>query len=186
VAAAIAATAIACVRAGAPVLGRALVVGALAIGPFAFGDGARLARATEAPEIDEIVARLHEREDWRGRPVYTNAPLLPLVLERDDAPRVGAVHYLVQADQLHELTRLSNPDNGQRAALLTLVRKGFGCPALLPGDVKPEDVAGALFVLVDDPRLSLVLSNERWEPWLETVYASERVRIATVRTEAAP
>lgn len=186
VAAAIVATAIACVRAGWSVPGRALVVGLLAIGPFAFADGARLARASEAPELDEIVARLHERADWRDKVVYTNAPLLPLVLARADAPRVAAVHYLVQADQIYELTRLSDPDNGQRDALLARLRDGFGSPALLPGDLKPQDAAGALFVLVDDPRLSLVLPNDRWEPWLDTVYASERVRIAFVREEASP
>ncbi len=185
VATAILAAAIACVRVGSAAWGRALVVGVLAIGPFVFADGARLARASEAPEVDEIVARLRERDDWRETPLYTNAPLLPLVLERRDAPPHGEVHYLVQADQIYELNRLSDPDNGQRERLLALLREGFGAPALLPGDVKPRDVAGALFVLVDDPRLSLVLPSERWEPWLETVYASEAVRIAIVRTEAA-
>jgi hypothetical protein len=181
---ALAAAAIACVRLGRRAAGRGIVLVALALGPFAFADGARLAVAKESPEIDEIVARLRERDDWRARSVYTNAQLLPIVLARAGAPDVGAVHYLVQADQVYELARLSDPDNGQREALHGRLREGFGSAAVLPGDLRPSDVsAGALFVLVDDPRLELVLPSAEWDPWLEPVYASDRVRIAVVREE---
>ncbi|HET6585409.1 MAG TPA: hypothetical protein VFG69_18250 [Nannocystaceae bacterium] len=184
VATAAAAAAIACVRANRPRWAIATCVVVLALGPFAFADDVGLRRERESPEIDETLARLREREDWRARPIYTNSPLLPIVLARSDAPATGAVHYLVQADQLYELVRLSDPDNGQRAALLEHLRAGFGSPAILPGDLAPDDVPDdALFVLVDDPRLELVLPSERWEPVLEPLVAGERVRISAVRPE---
>ncbi|MEX1364131.1 MAG: hypothetical protein AB1Z98_13470 [Nannocystaceae bacterium] len=155
----------------------------LAAGPLAFGDGARLARRLHSPALDQAVARLREHPQWQARPIYTNEPLLDAYLRRGGGLPDREVHYLVQADQLYELTTLSNPDNGQRAALLAALREGFYGIPVLPDELDPASVpAGAVFVLREDARLSLVMPPERWDPWLRVVHPGVGLRVA-VRTE---
>ncbi|HWB76039.1 MAG TPA: hypothetical protein VG755_13815 [Nannocystaceae bacterium] len=183
---AIAATAVACARAGRARIGVAIAVSLACIGPFGFDDGARLRRDREAPELDEIVARLAEHPDWRTRPIYTNAPLLAAHLQRVD-PERATVHYIVQADQLHELVALANPEWGQRERLFATIDEEFYGVPVLPDGLTPGKLPrDALLVLVDDPRLELVLPSARWEPWLELEVASLRVRIAEIREESRP
>ena len=181
---AIASTAVACARAGRARVGVAIAVLLACIGPFGFDDGARLRRDREAPELDEIVARMNEHPDWRTRPIYTNAPLLAAHLRRIDPERPAAVHYIVQADQLHELVALANPEWGQRERLFATIREEFYGVPVLPDGLTPGKLPhDALLVLVDDPRLELVLPAARWDPWLELQVASLRVRIAEIRGE---
>lgn len=179
---AITAAAIACARAGFVRPAIATVVLLAAIGPLGFAEGVRLRREREAPELAEIVARLDERPEWRERPIYTNAPLLAAHLRRVDPQRPAAVHYIVQADQLHELVALANPEWSQRQRLLDALSRDFYGVPVLPDALAPQQLpAGALFVLVDDPRLELVLPAARWDAWLAPAVASLRVRIATLR-----
>lgn len=161
-----------------------VVAGAvIAAGPMAFGGGSQLARASHSPALDEMVARVADHPEWKGRPLYTNEPLLAAYLRR-----VGAgerdVRYLVQADQLHELSALSNPDNGQRQALLAALRQDFYGTPVLPDELEPEAVPlGAVFLLRDDPRLELVMPSERWDSALRVVHPGLGMRVA-LRTAA--
>lgn len=166
-------------------LAHAILGALLGVGALAYGEGARIGRHQHSPGLDDIVERLREHPEWDGRPVYTNEPLLAAFLERStDAggvPRLD-VRYLVQADQLHELTSLANPTHGQRRALVAALRQGFYGTPVLPDELAPETVPqGSIFVLRDDPRLVLVMPAEAWSPWLEVVHADVATTIA-VRT----
>lgn len=170
--------------AGLARLAHALLGVLLGIGVLAYGEGARIARKQHSPALDDVAASLREHPEWNGNPLYTNEPLLAAFLEQADADQRFDVRYLVQADQLHELTALANPANGQRQALLAALREGFYGTPVLPDELDPETVpADAVFVLRDDPRLELVMPPERWDPWLRVVKPGAGTKIA-VRTAA--
>ncbi|MCX4241959.1 hypothetical protein [Paraliomyxa miuraensis] len=172
--------------AGLPALARVPLATLLALGPVVFGDGARIARHQHSPTLDRMVLRLREHPDWAGRPIYTNEPLLAEMFERGGGLPGSTVHYLVQADQLHELTSLSNPNNGQRQALLQALRLGFYGAPVMPDELTPSAVpAGAVFVLREDSRLALVMPPELWDPLLEVVYPGGGMTIA-LRREGGP
>jgi hypothetical protein len=185
IAIAIVAAAIACARAGRPRWAAAIVIVLVALGPLGFDEGAQLRRDRVSPELDEVVTRLDEHRQWRERPIYTNAPLLAAHLRRIDPERPGAVHYLVQADQLHELVALSNPQWSQRTRMLAAIGDEFyGIPVLPDALVPTRLPTDALLVLVDDPRLALVMPAERWDPQLELLSTSLHVRIAQLKPGA--
>ncbi|MBX7080142.1 MAG: hypothetical protein K1X88_13180 [Nannocystaceae bacterium] len=182
VAVAVCAAVIALARAGALGPARALLLALLVVAPWGFGDGVRLRRDREAPELAEILARLREDPGLHERPIYTNVPLLAAAVQREPLP-LGRVHYLVQADQLHELVALSNPDNGQRQRLLAALQRDFYGTPVFPDALAPEQLPDdAVLVLVDDARLSLVMPPERWDDALVVRSGSARLRIAELRS----
>ncbi len=148
----------------------------------AFDEHTGLRRDRETPELAEAAARIMEQPRWSSRPIVTNAPLLGLWLRRQAPDTDPDVRYLVQADQLYELVRLSNADVGQRAALIEGLRTALPDPPILPGELTPQHVPeDALFVLVDDARLSLVMPPERWDGRLRLLHAGLRVRVLEVQ-----
>ncbi len=186
VAVAVASASVALAGAGRPTLARLSMGGLLALGPIALGDGSRIARRQQASMLDPMVARLAEHPEWAERPLYTNVPLMAAYLERGGALPGREVHYLVQADQLHELTTLSNPANGQRARLLAALRQGFYGRPVFPDELSPDTVpAGAVFVLTDDPRLELVMPPARWADVLRVIHPGRGMAIAVVGQEGS-
>lgn len=154
----------------------------LALGPLAFGEGSQLARVQHSPALDQAVVRLREHPEWASRTIYTNEPLLDAYLRRSGGLSGRDVRYLVQADQLHELSTLANPGNGQRQALLDALRQGFYGVPVFPGELRPDALPpGVVFVLRDDARLPLVLPPERWAGWLRDVHPGVELRIAVLR-----
>jgi hypothetical protein len=172
---AILATAIAVGRAGFGAAAGVAVAGLLCVGPWGFADGTGLSTERTSPELQEIRARLDEDPRLHHRPIFTNAPLLSAVLPGEP---FGPVHYIVQADQLHEIVTLTNPSWGQREAVLQSLGRGFyGIPAFAD-TFTPEGIpADAVLVLVDDPRLALVMPSELWDPVLRVHTASATLRI---------
>ncbi|MBL4683650.1 MAG: hypothetical protein JKY37_03595, partial [Nannocystaceae bacterium] len=151
----------------------------LALGARHFGDGARIGRRTQAAALDEMVERLKEIDPDGTRPVVTNEPILAAYLSRSGAQCDRPVYYLVQADQVHELTMLTNPANGQRERVFAALAQGlYGTPifpdALSPGRLPPR----ALLALTADPRLALVMPPELWRDALSVVSHSPRVTIS--------
>lgn len=183
-AAAATATIVAVGRAG---FATAAAVGAVALalaGPLGFADGTGLLRTRSAPALEEIHTRLGDDPKLRDRPLYTNAPLLSSVLDRG---RWGPVHYIVQADQLHEIVALTNPMSGQRQRVLDALSRGFyGIPVFADAFTPDALPADAVLVLVDDPRLDLVMPPEIWEPALRLHTASANMRIMELRSPEAP
>lgn len=157
-----------------------LVVGGLvAVGPFGYADGARLARVQQASGLDQAVSRLREHPEWKPRSVFTNLGLLSTYMQRSGQLPGWRIHYLVQADQLHELTALANPNNGQREAILDALRQGFYGRPIFPEELRPEDVpVGAIFVLREDTRLPMVMPPPQWDGWLRVVHPGTPVTVS--------
>ena len=110
--------------------------------------------------------------------IYTNAHLLGPYLERR-LPDVE-VFDLATPDQFKELSAGTNPDNGQRAAILRLYTSDLFGRMLLP-PVSPEDLGnGALLALRTDPRLGTLLPDELWSKRLEVLVQTPMFRIARV------
>jgi hypothetical protein len=188
---AFAAAAMALGGAGRARLAHAILGALLGLGALAYGDGARIARRQHSPGLEDTIAHLREHPEWDGRRVYTNEPLLAAFVERSSRAAEGMptldVRYLVQADQLHELTALANPGNGQRQALLDALRQGFYGTPVLPDELDPKTVpADSIFVLREDPRLPLVMPPERWAPWLRIVHTSAGATIAVLAAVPKP
>ena len=145
-----------------PRAAKAIVLGLLAIGPVVLTEGGQVERRLRAPHLDEIVTQLGPHADvLRDRTLYTNVPLLEILLTRSNALPRTRVHTLVSPDALHELTLMTNPDNGQRAALTRALRVSMSGRPVLPGELDPRAVApGTVFVLMDEPRLDLLVPPE--------------------------
>ncbi|MCH9683563.1 MAG: hypothetical protein K0V04_19145 [Deltaproteobacteria bacterium] len=184
IAVAVAAMAVVLGGAGWSTASRLVAAGLVAAGPLAFGSGARLARRQQAGVLDQMVVRLAEHPEWEDRPLFTNAPLLSAYLERSGGLPGRDVRYMVQADQLYELTTLSNPANGQRARLLSALGEGFHGRPVFPDALSPETIPpDAVFVLTEDPRLALVMPPARWSSVLRVVHRGRGMTIAVRRDE---
>ncbi|MEM6991354.1 MAG: hypothetical protein AAF721_12670 [Myxococcota bacterium] len=159
----------------------------LVMGPRHFGGGARIARQTQAAALVEMTERLAEIDPAGTRPVVTNEPILAAFLRRSGGQPTRPVYYLVQADQVHELTALTNPANGQRERIFAALSRGlYGVP-ILPDALSPEALpAGALIAVTPDPRLDLVMPPETWRPALSVVSRSPRVMVAERREGGRP
>lgn len=170
-------------RRGRTRLAGGMLLALLATGPGPFVAGARLDRSSEVPHLDEIVARLREREpELDRRAIYTNEPVLAAYLRRGGALPGARVIYLVQADQAYELTTLTNPANGQRAAIRAALRQGFYGTPIFPDELDPGAIPeGALFVLTRDPRLELVMPQARWAERLHVLHPGRAAIIAELR-----
>jgi hypothetical protein len=169
-------------RAGREGLARVVAMGMCAVGPATLTSGARIDRATQAGHVDEMVARLQEHAaSLPARPVYTNEPILAAYLARSGGLPQARVRYLVQADQLYELTVLSNPDNGQRAAIRAALQAGFYGDPVFPEALDPDRVDPAgLFVVTGDDRLRLVMPRRVWESRLRVLHPGQRAQVLEV------
>jgi hypothetical protein len=181
---AVVAAAIAIGRAGRVAAAAVVIAMVVAVGPLGFGDGTGLRRDRVAPELAEIRARLDEDARLHERPIFTNAPLLASVLP---VGKYGRVHYIVQADQLHEIVTLTNATNGQRERVLAAMsRRMYGVPVFADAFTPQDLPADAVLVLVEDPRLELVMPPDVWAKALVVHSTSERVRIAELRAAKEP
>ncbi len=104
-----------------------------------------------------------------GVDVYTNMHLLSLKVGRlGGAAAQAKVHLLYQEDVKVVLSRLTNPNNGQRQAVLA------AWPASESGIFSNDlDIAkvpkGSMFVFRKDPRLWRTLNHDAWAPHLRVV-----------------
>jgi hypothetical protein len=133
-------------------------------------------------QFQPIVQWFLRNPSSRGRLVLTNFHLLPVWAERIGLFSGAEVRYMVQADQIDEIQALSNPHIGQQQGILKLMERHFYGRPVFPEALRPElIVEGSLFVLSDNPRLSLIMPAERWETSLETLAAGPGWRIAAFR-----
>lgn len=148
----------------------------LAMGPRHFGAGARIGRDTQVAHLAEMVERIEELAADGTRPIITNEPILAAYLARSGGQPDAEVHYLVQADQVHELTSLTNPANGQRERIFAALSEGMYGRPIFPDALRPDAIpSDALFVLSKDPRLALVLTPDPWDDALTAVSRGRRI-----------
>ena len=100
-------------------------------------------------------------EQVEGRTVYTNAnELASWLVLTGRAPGV-TLRYVESADHTYELDALGNPANGQRAAVAKSMETHFFGPLAHLRDARGTDVvAGSVFLLKDDGRFRLSVSDE--------------------------
>lgn len=102
--------------------------------------------------------------------VYTNHQLLVPYLVRTDHPLASRTKFLLAADHYFELVHLSNPRNGQTAAVLDAIPRSVFGSVVYPEELDPDRVRpGTLFVLIDDARTQQILPPERWNSHLKEV-----------------
>jgi hypothetical protein len=103
--------------------------------------------------------------------VYTNHKLLVPYLRRTDRSIAARTKFMLAVDHQFELVHLSNPANGQRAAVLDAIPKAvFGAvvtPEALDGSAVP---VGTLFVIIEDVRTKEILPPERWDKQLQSIH----------------
>ena len=154
----------------------------LALAPRHFADGARIDRRTQAAHLEEMLARIEELAADGSRPIVTNEPILAAFLARSGGQPRAEVYYLVQADQVHELDRLTNPANAQRERIYAALAQGMYGRPIFPDASSPDALPeGALLLLTHDARLPLVMPDETWAGRLSSVNRSARITVAEVR-----
>jgi hypothetical protein len=128
-------------------------------------------------ELTETLAQLGEVA--RRRDVYTNSKMLAPYLERTNLLPGARVRYMLPADIFITLNSMTNPNNGQRDALLeALPRATFGA-VVLPGDLDTERVPdGTLFLNIEDERTDMILPPARWAPHLYPLAHAPFVELA--------
>ncbi|HRI64198.1 MAG TPA: hypothetical protein PK156_08165, partial [Polyangium sp.] len=105
----------------------------------------------------QVIANWLVYQPVRGE-IYTNHQLLRPYMVRTDHLLASRVKFMLAADHHFELVHLSNPANGQRAAVLDAIpRSVFGAVVhpeeLDPGRVRP----GTWFVLINDVRTKQIM-----------------------------
>lgn len=169
-------------RAGASGAATLALVALVIAAPLALR--ARMEREGFAPDprLEQATAWIEQRRDVGGRaPIYTNAQMLPSFIARTGRLPGVPVRYMLAADQRFELTTLSNPDNGQREAVLAAVPRALMGEVVGPADLSPERTPeGALFVLIDDARTALIMPEETWRPRLRVLHRGPRFTIAAL------
>jgi hypothetical protein len=144
-----------------------------------------IVREELGPYLPAMAAWLRSHPERARGAVYTNSPLLAFYLEGSGGIRGVDVRFMMGVDQYFDVIEMSDPANGQRAALrrmiaLDLYGRGVTPDTLSPGSV-PDD---ATFALRRDRRLGFLLPDATWSPHLEPLEEGSQYRI--LRFVAAP
>jgi len=103
--------------------------------------------------------------------IYTNHQLLVPYLVRTDNRYASRTKFMLAADHQFELVSLTNPANGQRAAVLATLPKAVFGNVVYPEELMPDQVRpGTWFVLINDARTEQILPPERWKSRLKLVH----------------
>lgn len=131
-----------------------------------------------APFVPEIAERLHDLPAAKRLPVYTNIHILSAYLNGPGAQPDVDVRFFLSADQRYEIAGLTNPANGQQAAVMRLPEQVFYGRAVFPDATLLGHIPdGALFALKDDRRLPLTLPPAQWDRHLVTVHTGKYFRL---------
>jgi hypothetical protein len=138
-------------------------------------------RSITASYLDPVVRWLQSHPAEANAPIYTNSQLLAPFLELRGRSPEGGVVFVAGVNMSHELSYLTNGNNGQRERLEHLAATDlYGKTIVAP--VMPDDLtAGALLVMRVESRLPLLFPDEVWGPRLEVIADSQQYRIARLR-----
>jgi hypothetical protein len=114
--------------------------------------------------------------------IVTNLPLLATWGARRGLLDPARVHFMLGPDTHHELTRLTNNSNGQRAAIFTLLERHFYGRPIIANTLRPDALAPAtLLILTRDARTDHIMPASLWDDRLRVLMAVEDLKIATIR-----
>jgi len=152
----------------------------LALAPLSFREQLLQEYPLRDASLPRLADTLEGRRNELGAEIFTNHQLLGPYLQRKNRLEDVRVKFLLAADHHFELVHLTNPKNGQRAAILDAVPRGIFGDVVMPEALDPSKIkAGTTFVLVDDPRTKLILPPAVWSAHLKTIAKSDGVTIAT-------
>jgi len=137
-------------------------------------------RTETAVFLDPMMRWLQAHRREIDKPILTNVPILAAFLETR-VPGLD-VHFMAGVDMTRDAA-LINPHNGQQEAIGRVAPDLYGrgiFRAVTPADFP----SGALFLLANDRRLSLLLPDEIWAARLEVIEQAPHYRIA--RLAATP
>lgn len=127
----------------------------------------QLTTAKSASYLAPMTEWLRDGQARTSKPIYTNAHLLAAHLGSAAALPGVDVRYLVGVDMNYDLIHLTDPANGQTAAIRALAKRELYGRGVLPDTLDPERIPdGALFLLRTDPRVVLLLPPARWSSHL--------------------
>jgi hypothetical protein len=106
----------------------------------------------------------------RRTTIYTNSPVIPFGIASSPKLAESDVRFIVAPDILWEIDQLSNPANGQRAALRRVAARELFGTSVPWDELSPDAVpADSLFVLDADPRLPATMPSAVWAGRLEQI-----------------
>jgi hypothetical protein len=110
--------------------------------------------------------------------IYTNHQLLAPYMVRQGHPLASRTKFMLAADHQFELVHLSNPANGQRAAVLDAIPKAVFGAVVYPEELDPARVRpGTWFVLINDVRTDQILPPERWKSRWKSITETDGIRV---------
>ncbi|MDI1449535.1 hypothetical protein [Polyangium sp. 6x1] len=169
---------VAAMRGGAKKIALAVVIGFLVLVPIQMRDEVLLAFPVADPTLAPIAAWLEENPIAAGREIYTNHQLLVPYLARTQRGPAARARFLLAVDHHFELVHLSNPANGQRAAVLDAIPRAVFGDVVPPEQLDPAIVPpGTVFVLIDDARTKQILPPETWGQKLQPIHAGQGFRV---------
>jgi hypothetical protein len=126
-------------------------------------------------------------QDTLGATIFTNSPEFAAALPRSPAIGGAAVRFIVAPDMTWEIAQLSNPANGQRAALERIARTELFPPSVVWNEIAPDSIPPrSLFVLRDDPRLPLLMPAAVWGGRVEQIGRGDSFTVGRLVPAAAP
>jgi hypothetical protein len=162
---------VAAARAGAKKLGLAVVLGFLVVVPLHLRDDFLREYPLRDPTVEPIAAWLEAHANELKGEVYTNHQLLGPYLQRSGQTIGAQTKFMLAVDHHFELIHLSNPANGQRAAVLDAIPRSVFGPFVPPEALDPKVVQpGTMFVLIDDVRTKQIFPPERWNERLRVIH----------------
>jgi len=163
---------VAAARGGAKRIALAVVIGFLAFVPLQMREEVLAALPVKDPTLASIAAWIEANPSSIRGEIYTNHQLLgPYLARRDRAPTIARVRFMLAVDHHFELVHLSNPANGQRAAVLNAIPAATFGDVVPPEELDPARVPpGTLFVLIDDARTKQILPPETWAQKLRPIH----------------
>jgi hypothetical protein len=118
-------------------------------------------------------------QDIRGATIYTNSAVMAFGIAHTANLTGTEVRFIGPPDILREFTALSNPDNGQRAAIWRAARQELFGKTIFWNELSPDSIPpNSVFLLRLDPRLSSMMTEAVWGSRLEVIATEKNLTVA--------
>lgn len=162
---------VAAVRGGAKRIGLAVGLGLLVFLPIQMREDLLAELPITDPTLAPMAAWIEANPGSIKGDIYTNQQLLGSYLERRGRGASARVRFMLAVDHHFELVHLSNPANGQRAAVIDAIPRGVFGDVVLPEALDPAKTPpGTVFILVGDARTKQILPPAIWGQKLRPIH----------------